>query len=76
MIVFMTHDAALMWSRFERIAYVVGAVFLVMLMDLATGGSGSISLVIAFIGQLITLKCWLDMIFLRQPFKNCWEFKG
>jgi hypothetical protein len=76
MLVFMTHDHALMLSRFNRMVFVVSSLFIVMIMDALTSGTvGYVSLGAGFVGQIIILKQWLDMSLMKQPFLNCWAFK-
>jgi hypothetical protein len=79
----MTHDQALMWNRFERIFITFAAMGVVVLVTILTTPdimnpspfvAGTLFFT-AFVGQLVVLKCWLDMIFKRKPDKNCWEFK-
>jgi hypothetical protein len=77
MITFVTHDAALMWSRFERMAAVSAAMIIVAGLDWLTSGSfGFFTMLGAFGAQLIVLKCWLDMAMMGSPYENCWSFKG
>jgi hypothetical protein len=74
---FISYDQALTWSRLERIIFVCGAVFLVTCVDYLTSATvGYISLLAGLVGQLVVLKCWMDMFFLSKPFLNCWAFEG
>lgn len=76
MIVFRTYNEALMWSRLERIVLVLAGIFLVAGVEYMSGSrSGTFTWVTLLIGQFIILKCWMDMITMSQPFKNCWAFK-
>jgi hypothetical protein len=76
MIVFMTHDQALIWDRVNRILAVMGAVLSIVVIDMLTPYSiGSGLFLVVFAGQILILKCWADMILKSQPFKNCWEFQ-
>jgi hypothetical protein len=76
-----SHDMALMWSRFERIAAIMACIFIITAFEIgfsfitkvppswiATG-------IATIVGQLMVLKCWMDMAIKRQPDKNCWEFE-
>ena len=81
MIVLQTHDMALMWSRFERIGAIMGCILLAVIFDFAVSIMGGfppnwiLSSIMAIVGQLLVLKCWMDLIIHRKPGKNCWEFE-
>jgi hypothetical protein len=77
MFLFMTHNEALMWSRFERLIAIVVSISLVVLFE-STGAKPTwiITSITVVIGQLLALKCWIDMIRMSQPDQNCWAFKG
>jgi len=77
MIYFMTHDQALAYSRLERLFIIMAAIGLVAFVEyIFSGGTAVLFTWIAlFAGQLLALKCWVDMIVMREPFKNCWAFK-
>ena len=81
MIQLQTHDEALMWSRFERMAAVLGCCVLAVVFDLVIAHlTGNIpnwfaTAIISIIGQLVVLKCWMDLAHKRKPGKNCWEFE-
>ena len=77
MFTFMTHNEALMWSRFERLFAVMGGICVIYLFEsLGSQPTWIMTTVSLFIGQLIALKCWADMISMSQPDRNCWAFKG
>lgn len=81
MIKLQTHDEALMWSRFERMAAVLGCCTLAVVFDLViaylTGSKPNwyATGLTSIVGQLLVLKCWMDLILKRKPGKNCWEFE-
>jgi hypothetical protein len=81
MIQLQTHDEALMWSRFGRMAAVMGCAILAVVFDLMiayfTGNKPNwiATAIISIVGQLLVLKCWMDLALKRQPGKNCWEFE-
>ena len=90
-ITFMTYNQAVMYSRIERIVLVCAAAALVAFLDYSmnplsmeqlqmiaeTGGPMpyKISWGATMLAQLYVLKCWWDIMVMREPDKNCWEFK-
>ena len=77
MIILQTHNQALMWSRFGRMFAVMAAVALIVAAEyiVASQPTLMISSVSIIIAQFVALKCWADMIFMSEPYKNCWAFK-
>jgi hypothetical protein len=77
MFLFMTHNEALMWSRFERLIAIVGALLVVFFFEsMGSNPTWIITSITVVIGELLALKCWIDMIRMSQPDQNCWAFKG
>jgi len=76
-ITFQTYNQALMWSRFARMFAVMAAVALIVVAEymVASQPTLMISSMCIIIAQFIALKCWADMIFMNEPYKNCWAFK-
>jgi len=74
--IFMTHNDALMWSRFERLFAIGGGLCAVFLFE-AMGSQPTwlITTISLFIAQFLALKCWADMVRMSQPHQNCWAFK-
>jgi hypothetical protein len=76
MIEFMTYDQALMWSRFERIFWlVIGTVIVALAESMLTNPTWIFTGLVTFVGQILVFKCWVDMSLLTQPHKNCWAFE-
>lgn len=78
---FMTHNQALMWSRFERMFWIsmallaIVAVEIIGVMVSGTPTTWIGSSLAAIVAQILVLKCWADMIIMSRPFENCWAFK-
>lgn len=77
MLTFITHDQALMWSRFERMIVVMSAAIVVaageiIMIDKPTWIFTSLATLVA---GFVILKCWADIALLSEPDKNCWAFK-
>ena len=76
-----THDTALMWSRFERIGAIMVCIAIIVAFEVGVSFMFKIppswipSGIATIVGQLMVLKCWMDMAIKRQPDKNCWEFE-
>jgi len=77
MLILVTHDQALTYSRLERLFMIMAAVALVAFVEYITSNQPSwlFTWIALFAGQILSFKCWSDMIVYREPFKNCWEFK-
>ena len=77
MFTFMTHNEALMWSRFERLFAVMGGIGAVYLFEsLGSQPTWIITWISLMVAQVLALKCWADMIIMGQPDRNCWAFRG
>jgi hypothetical protein len=72
-----TYDAALNYSRLERIIAYMTALAIVVFFDVVIFQTTTylISTIAGFASQIGVLLCWRDMALKRKPDKNCWEFK-
>jgi len=77
MITFITHDKALMWSRFEQIIAACAAVSLVTLVEVLSSSQPTylFSSLATIAAQVFAVKCWADMMLMSKPYENCWAFK-
>jgi len=78
MIILMTHDQVLVISRIERMMFICLGIMVVAFFEYLTSAKPTwlITSITGIIGQFLVLKCWLDMIYMSEPYKNCWAFKG
>jgi len=77
MFIFQTHDQALMWSRFQRLFSIMAALLLVAGAEgLGNNPTWLFTSIAIIVGQLLAFKCWADMIVMREPYLNCWSFRG
>jgi len=77
MFILQTYNTALMWSRFERMFFIAIALFLIVGFEFVISDEPTwmISSLSSIVAQIAVFKCWADMIFMSQPYKNCWAFK-
>ena len=77
MIILQTYNIALMWSRFERMFFISISLFLIVGFEFIIYDKPNwmMSSAASIVAQVLVFKCWVDMILMSQPFKNCWEFK-
>jgi len=77
MTTFMTHDHALMWSRFERLFFVSIVIFIIYVSEsLGSNPTWLFTSLAIVAAQILAIKCWADMIVMARPFENCWTFRG
>ncbi len=76
-ITFISHDRALMLDRLQKMLIIMSCLCVVVGLDVLSNPASftPITAGAAFVVQLLCAKYWADMIVLRNPWKNCWEFK-